>query len=170
MDSLYEPTIIQGLVPTTFKFFQSGTEDPDTTLPLLQHDDYVRLAFGPSSQWQRGGGLVAADVERVMAASARALLRDLGGLGAWHDLRRRGGRGRDEARCRLLDVYIVREQEDPQRVYIDRFSDSGDRCRPNPRLADWVEWGILVKDRKRFRFEVLVEVKTEEKGKGKSVM
>ncbi|KAK8006034.1 hypothetical protein PG991_012331 [Apiospora marii] len=120
MDSLYEPTIIQGLVPTTFKFFQSGTEDPDTTLPLLQHDDYVRLAFGPSSQWQRGGGLVAADVERVMAASARALLRDLGGLGAWHDLRRRGGRGRDEARCRLLDVYIVREQEDPQRVYIDR--------------------------------------------------
>ncbi|KAK7978395.1 hypothetical protein PG996_004443 [Apiospora saccharicola] len=174
MDGFYHqasPGMIQGLVPTTFKIFQAGTEDPANTPPLTQHDDYVRLQFGHPSEWARGGGLVASDVERLMAASARALLRDLGGLGDWNDLRRRGGRGGDEARCKLLDVYIVREQEDPKRVYIDQFSDSGDRGRPNPRLADWVEWGILVKDRSKFRFEVLVEVKTdgkmEGKGKGK---
>ena len=169
MDSLYEPApTIEGLVPTTFKIYQAGTEDPDTAPPLTQHDDYVRLCFGPSPQWPRdgGGGLVATDVERAMAASARALLRDFGGLGEWNDLRRRGGRGADEARCKLLDVYLVREGEKPERAYIDQFSDSGNRSRPNPRLADWVEWGILVKDRRRFRFEVLVEVKTEGRRRG----
>lgn len=116
MDGLYEPSMNQGLVPITFKIFQAGTEDPTTTPPLTQHDDCVRLQFGPSSQWAWGGGLIATDVERVMAASARALLRDFGGLGDWNDIRRRRGCGSDEARCKLLDVYIVREQEDPKRV------------------------------------------------------
>ncbi|KAK8024675.1 hypothetical protein PG990_002498 [Apiospora arundinis] len=151
-DALPSTHIVRGLVPTTFQIFRAGA-DPTTDTPQTQHDDYVRFEY----QLER---LRAMTVEKIMLASARELLNDVGGMGEWSSIRREGGvEGNAGGSFALIDVYIVREQETPKRVYLDRFHDSRDPERPNARLADWIEWGVLVKDPTRFRFEVLLEVK-----------
>ncbi|KAK8040049.1 hypothetical protein PG993_008460 [Apiospora rasikravindrae] len=149
--------IVSGLVPTTFLLYPAGA-DPRLPTRETRHDDCVRLSFPKSTQ--AGRGLDPARVAEAVQRSARdLLLRDLG----WRGVRGhddddddQGGRGA----CRLLGVYLVREQETPARTDLERFRNGGDPERENSRLADWVEWGIMVQDRTRFRFEVLVEVKT----------
>ena len=152
-DTLPSSHVVRGLAPATFLFYRAGA-DLEADAPLTQHDDYVRF------EYQRQA-LRAPTVEKVLAASARELLRDVGGLGEWNSLRREGGGV--GGGCQLVDVYIVREQETPKRVYIDRFYDPKDPDRANARLADWIEWGVAVGDPKRFRFEVLLEFKAREK-------
>ncbi|KAK7949243.1 uncharacterized protein PG986_010129 [Apiospora aurea] len=144
-EAFRKEVIISGLVPTTFLFYQEGA-DPRMSMPATQHADYVRLAFPKSTQ--EGRGLSPLWVEQEMLRSARGLLRV---PGEW----------REQRLCRLLDIYLVRELETPARTDLCRFRGSSrDPDRENPRLADWVEWGIAVKDPKKFRFEVVVELTT----------
>ncbi|KAK8093510.1 hypothetical protein PG997_000195 [Apiospora hydei] len=153
-EAFRKEVIIGGLVPTTFLLYQEGA-NPRTSTPATQHSDYVRLAFPKSTQ--EGRGLSPLWVGQEMLLSARGLLRDLGGVvrvpGEWREQRVQAAR----------HLSGLRARETPARTDLCQFRDSKDPDRENPRLADWVEWGIAVKDPKKFRFEVVVELTT---GKG----